>query len=267
VSFRYDSNDGDPKGKLERITVQPVAFGTTKSGNPCFRAYQLNGSSESAEKNEGQLPGWRLFLLDRVVPNTWKDSGKVFSEPPMYNPNGDKTMSEVFVKADFSGSAQRYERGGLKAYNKMRHDKAVEANPYYDFGKQVKKRNMAPDFVMKNISDTEVDGRTRAMQWKQASIAAANKGNQQSITDMSRQKDFGDGDTAETSGPVMKGSNANVSAGNAQTSRDYGMARRNGPVYKSGNKETDKNTDENEFEQYSGEGATDDAQRRMEQGR
>ena len=38
VSFKYDSRDGDRRGKLERITVQPVAIGTTKSGNPCFRA-------------------------------------------------------------------------------------------------------------------------------------------------------------------------------------------------------------------------------------
>lgn len=267
VSFKYDSDDGDPRGKKERITVQPVALGTTKSGNPCFRAYQVNGSSESAEKREGQIPGWRLFLLDRVVPNTWRDTGKVFNEPPMYNPNGDKTMAEVMVQADFTGSKERYEKGGLSKFNKERHDKAVEKNPFYDFEKQLKRKRMAPDYVMKNLKDTETDERTRAMQWKQASLAAKPKGNQQSIIDMSRQKDFGDNEQTQTSGPVRKGERVNNTPNVRQSGQDYEMAGRNGPVYKGNNETNEKKLDNDEFEQYSGESAADDAQRGLQQGR
>lgn len=258
VSFRYDSNDGDPRGKKERITVQPVALGTTKAGNPCFRAYQLNGSSESAEKKEGQIPGWRLFILDRVVPNTWRDSGRVFSEPPMYNATGDSTMAQVLLMADFSGSAARYQRGGLQKYNKERHDKAVEQNPYYDFEKQLGKKRMAPDYVMKNIQDTNVDNRTRLMQWKQAKTAALPKGNEQSIEDMSRQQDFGDEDQTETMGPIRKGDMANTAANPTQKKPNYDRAQQNGPVYKN----RDNNLEYgNEPEQYPGEGAEDDDER------
>ena len=230
VSFKYDSRDGDRRGKLERITVQPVAIGTTKSGNPCFRAYQTNGSSESAEKGEGKIPGWRLFLLDRVVPNTWKDSGKVFNEPPMYNPNGDETMATVLMKADFTGASTRYERGGLKKYNKERHDKAVENNPFYDFEKQLKRKRMAPDYVLKNIKDTERTNAERGQQWNSAK-AEANKGNEQSVSDMSKVKNFGNEGQYETNGPVKKGE-TDFSAPNTQNGLDYSQVKNNGPVYK-----------------------------------
>lgn len=258
VSFKYDSGDGDPKGKLERITVQPVAYGITKAGNPCFRAYQLNGSSESAEKHEGQIPGWRLFLLDRVVANTWRDSGKVFSEPPMYNPNGDKTMDTVFVSADFRGSSSRYEKGGLKKYNKDIHNKKVETNPYYDFEKQVNKKQMAPNYVLKNIQDTQKTNQEREQQWNDAIKAVkANKGNAQSISDMSRQKDFGDDEQTETVGPVTKNSMANNNLTGEKTMPNYQTAKRNGPVYKTDNNK--ENLDNDEFKQRDSESSEDDA--------
>lgn len=238
VSFKYDSNDGDSRGKLERITVQPVAIGTTKSGNPCFRAYQTNGSSESAEKGDGKLPGWRLFLLDRVVPNTWKDSGKIFSEPPMYNPNGDETMATVLMQADFKGASGRYERGGLKRYNQQVHDKNVEKNPFYDFEKQVKKKRMAPDYVMRNLKATEKTDDERQKEWADAA-AATNRGNNQSVIDMSKTKDFGDQGQIETSGPVKVGDKnaAEINTGKAPV--NYSQATNNGPVYKS-----ERNNDE-----------------------
>ena len=259
VSFKYDSNDGDSRGKLERITVQPVAYGLTKAGNPCFRAYQLNGSSESAEKNEGVIPGWRLFLLDRVVPNTWKDSGKVFKEPPMYNPDGDKTMTEVFVQADFKGSSSRYERGGLKNYNKARHDKNVEKNPYYDFEKQVKRKQIAPDYVLKNIQDTETSQSEREQQWKNAANAIrTNKGNNQSISDMSRQKDFGDDEQTETSGPVTKNNGQRFNLKGEKTSPSYQTASQNGPVFK-GDNNNEENLNNNEYKQRDSESTEDDA--------
>lgn len=261
VSFKYDNNDNMPQGKLERITVQPVAYGTTKAGNPCFRAYQLNGSSESAENGEGKIPGWRLFLLDRVVPNTWKDSGKVFSEPPMYNPNGDKTMDTVFVQADFKGSSSRYEKGGLKKYNKERHDKNVEKNPYYDFEKQINKKQMAPDYVLKNIKDTQQTQKERERQWTNAVNAIKNnKGNNQSISDMSRQKDFGDDEQTETTGPITKNNMTKNNVEGEKTSPNYGMAKRNGPIYKNDANKKEENLNNNdEFEQRDSESTENDA--------
>ena len=254
VSFKYDSNDGDPKGKLERITVQPVAYGITKAGNPCFRAYQLNGSSESAEKGEGEIPGWRLFLLDKVVANTWKDSGKIFQEPPMYNPNGDKTMDTVFVQADFKGSASRYEKGGLKNYNKEKHDKNVEKNPSYDFEKQVNNKTMAPDYVLKNIQDTQKSQAEREQQWKNvANSVKTNKGNMQSISDMSKQKNFGDDKQTETTGPVTKNNKVNTNLKGEKTSPNYEMAKQNGPVYKGSENNNEENLNSDEYKQRDSE--------------
>ena len=260
VSFKYNSGDGDPRGKLERITVQPVAYGITKAGNPCFRAYQLNGSSESAEKNEGTIPGWRLFLLDKVVPNTWRDSGKVFNEPPMYNSSGDKTMDTVFVQADFKGSSSRYEKGGLKKYNQSRHDANVAKNPYYDFEKQLKSKRMAPDYVQRNIQATQKSQEERERQWKDAvNSVKSNKGNEQSIYDMSRQKDFGDDEQTETVGPITKNAQLKSNPAGEKTMPNYTTAKRNGAVYKGQNDNDEENLNNNEFKQRDSESTEDDA--------
>ena len=201
VSFRYDSGDGDSRGKQQRITVQPVAYGTTTAGNPCFRGYQLNGSSETFEKGEKPLPGWRLFILDKVVSNSWKDSGKVFNEPPGFNKEGDKTMANVMIIANFEGSAKRYERGGLKKYNEKRKEDNIAKDPYYYFKKNLAKAKMAPDYVQKNIADTEKTRERREAEWNQANME---RGNQASINDMAKQKSFGDENYQETVGPQIK---------------------------------------------------------------
>lgn len=258
VSFVYDSGDGDRRGKAERITVQPVCYGLTSAGNPCFRAYQVLGSSESGEKGERPVPGWRLFLLSKVVDNSWKDSGKVFNKPPMYNENGDKTMYEVLVKADFAGSSKRYERGGLKRYNDERHAKNVEKNPFYDFEKQLNKKKIAPDYVLRNIDRTQVSKAERDRQWDLAQNAA--KGNNSSIADMAKQKDFGNDQQQQTSGPQRKGQRNEVPK-QSNKPIDYSKAQQNGPRYKGENLRTDNedNSQENEYRQRTGEGTETNA--------
>lgn len=248
VSFVYDSGDGDRRGKAERITVQPVCYGLTSAGNPCFRAYQVNGSSESGEKGERPVPGWRLFLLSKVVDNSWKDSGKVFNKPPQYNENGDRTMYQVLVKADFAGASNRYSRGGLKRYNDERHTKNVEKNPFYDFEKQLKKKTIAPNYVLKNIDNTQVSKAERDRQWDLAQKAM--KGNEASIADMAKQKDFGNDQQQQTSGPQRKGQRNEVPK-QANKPIDYSKAQQNGPRYKGKNLATDNedNSEENEYRQ------------------
>mgnify|MGYP003311366741 CR=1 FL=1 len=260
VEFIYDNEDGDPRGKKERITVQPVCYGTTKKGNPCFRGYQTNGSSESAEKGEGKIPGWRLFLLNRVLDNTWKDSGKIFEEPPGYNREGDKTMDNVIFKADF-----KYSKSGLKKYNDKRHAQAVEKNPFFDFEKQLKKKNkkMAPDYVMKSIQATAKPKQEWEREWDMA-MAEINKGNNSSIFDMSRQKDFGENQAQPTVGPQRKGEQQ--APPNNSTAVDYSKALQNGPRYK-GEKDhnevednnTENNSDKNEYQQRNSESTENDA--------
>ena len=183
VSFTYNNNDGNSKGKAERITVQPVAYGTTTAGNPCFRAYQINGSSESHEEGKGVIPGWRLFILDNVVNGSWKESNKVFSKPPMFNEKGDKTMANVFLVADFEGTKKRYERGGLKNFNQKRREENNVKDPYYYFKKNLAKSRMAPDYVLKNIENTAKSKELRNAEWD-AAEAELKKGNNQSVYKM-----------------------------------------------------------------------------------
>ena len=244
VSFVYDSGDGDPRGKRDRIVVQPVAYGKTKAGNYCFRAYQVNGSSETAEKGEKPIPGWRMFILDKVKSGTWKETKRIFKEPPGYNENGDNTMSELLVKADFNGS-NRYEKSGLKRYNDEVHRSKVESNPYYDLGKNIKNAKMAPDYVMKNIKDTAVSKEERMKQWDDA-MKAANGGNYQSASEMSMQKDFGDGKATQTNGPQKKNDVGTNSQFTKTNTMDYSNAAANGPVKKQPVSRTQEDGDVND---------------------
>lgn len=242
VSFKYDSGDGDRRGKQQRIVVQPVAYGTTTAGNPCFRGYQINGSSETFEKGEKPLPGWRLFILDKVVSDTWRDSGKVFKEPPGFNKNGDKTMANVMLVANFEGSSQRYERGGLKNYNDTRRQNNIAKDPYYYFKKNLAKAKMAPDFVQKNIADTEKSRERREAEWNQAN---AERGNQASINDMAKQKSFGDEGYEETVGPQTKNKQEEFPQQiKQQNNNNYSQARQNGPKFKEQNN-NEENIDDN----------------------
>lgn len=91
VLVNYQSDDDNASG--ERI-IYPVAYGITKAGNAAIRAYQPEGDTQS------KVPAWKLFLVSGI--QSWKPHFKKrFSEPPGYNPNGDKSMSEVLNQAIF----------------------------------------------------------------------------------------------------------------------------------------------------------------------
>ncbi len=54
----------------------------------------------STDLGKKPLPGWRLFRIDKIL--SFKPTGEVFMTPkPNYNPNGDKSMSEVIINATF----------------------------------------------------------------------------------------------------------------------------------------------------------------------
>lgn len=93
--------DGDePGGHGERL-IEPVALGESLAGNPVLRAWDYEGASHRAFIGKKPLPSWRLFRLDKIISS--KDSGYGFSiQRPGYNPNGDKKMKSVYIKADFS---------------------------------------------------------------------------------------------------------------------------------------------------------------------
>ena len=76
--------------------IEPVALGLSKRNNPVVRAFQIEGASDTPDN----LPGWRLFRLDRI--RNWNPTLSTFDEPRAnYNPNGDKSMNVVYINAKF----------------------------------------------------------------------------------------------------------------------------------------------------------------------
>lgn len=190
VNYVADENDKST-GSGWRI-IQPVAYGLSKSGNPVIRAYQPFGDTKT------KVPHWKLFRVDRF--ETWQPINKKLNipEPPLedYNPNGDKSMSVVYLNADYAGAKQRYERGGLQKYNLQRHTQKVAQNPYYDLEKNIErsKRMPTPDYVARNVAN-----------WQQSKPNVMSKWlNGASAEEMSRTTDFGDNTYAQTSGPINK---------------------------------------------------------------
>ncbi len=93
----YDGKDNGGKGYR---TIEPVCLGLSKKGNFVLRAWELDGSSWSAQNDSNYLPGWRLFRLDKIF--TYRPTlDNFYTMRPKYNPNGDKSMERVFINAKF----------------------------------------------------------------------------------------------------------------------------------------------------------------------
>lgn len=91
---------GDEPGGNGLRTIEPVCFGTSKAGNPVLRAWDFEGASHRAYLGEKPLPDWRMFRVDKIT--MLKPTGETFNEMrPKYNPNGDKSMTQVIINAKF----------------------------------------------------------------------------------------------------------------------------------------------------------------------
>jgi hypothetical protein len=105
VRIRYDDtkpplkgiDKGDPKGSR---VIMPMAYGTTKAGNPVVRAFQWNGNSRRG------APKWKFFRLDRIT--SWKPFRKQFTAPPddLYNYTGDRSMGSFIDNSKFDFNTQ-----------------------------------------------------------------------------------------------------------------------------------------------------------------
>jgi predicted DNA-binding transcriptional regulator YafY len=91
---------GDEPGGKGLRNIEPVCFGYSKAGNPVLRAWDDEGASHTSYKGEQPLPGWRIFRVDKIL--SFNPTGENFDTPrPLYNPNGDKSMSRVIINAKF----------------------------------------------------------------------------------------------------------------------------------------------------------------------
>lgn len=92
--------DGDEPGGRGLREIEPVCFGYSKAGNAVLRAWDIEGSSHRDYLGIRPLPSWRLFRLDKIL--SLKPTGETFNSPrPKYNPNGDKSMSNVIINVKF----------------------------------------------------------------------------------------------------------------------------------------------------------------------
>lgn len=83
----YDDNE-DPGGKGKRW-VQIYCYGKSKAGNDVIRVYQVGGDTKTIQ------PGWKLFRVDRMN-GLKKLGGKIYEPKPLFNPNGDKDMIQIY---------------------------------------------------------------------------------------------------------------------------------------------------------------------------
>lgn len=210
LTYEADENGKGGGGRM----VQPVAYGLSKAGNPVVRAFQPYGDTTT------KVPHWKLFRLDKI--KEWKAyKNNKFQLPDGYNRNGDDGMSEVYITSNYDVS--RYEKSGLKRYNDERHSKAVEKDPFHDFKRNIKRSidGMNFDYIRKNVEN-----------WQKSKAAQEFRGNGSSVYDMSVANNFGDDNTTETTGVVMKGNNQASNDNTQKYEPDYSKALMNGPVYK-----------------------------------
>lgn len=192
VVINYKPENG--KGGGKRV-IQPVAYGTSKSGNLVVRAFQPYGDTKT------KIPHWKLFRLDRIL--SWKgNKRKKFTEPPQtqfssaegkFNNAGDDSMSQVFLVANFDNS--RYLKSGLKAYNDERHRQAVERNKYHDLTKNIKNSSKLGDvdYIKKNLE-----------LWQKSQASRDFKSNQVHSDEMRRSANFNTPNYSTTNEPVTK---------------------------------------------------------------
>ena len=247
VKIKY--GDDNQKGGGQRL-IQPVAYGTMKgTGNPVIRAFQPFGDTKT------KVPHWKMFRLDKI--EDWKPlRNRHFDDPSngqfakgkftptgaegAFNPNGDNSMDQVFIVADFEGAKERY-TASLKKHNDEVNAKKVEQDPFYNLKQNIKKSIKGDPEIMKRIAEWEKE-QAKKKKNKQAP-------NQQSSEEMASIRSFGNNDTVQTSGPVTKG-NTERQAVVQQTPKndEYQKIAQNGPVYKQQTEEPKETGEENKEE-------------------
>lgn len=93
--------DGDEPGGRGLREIEPVCLGRMRgTTNLAVRAWDLEGASHTDYKGEQPLPGWRIFILPKIL--SLKPTGENFTQMrPNYNPDGDKSMETIIINAKF----------------------------------------------------------------------------------------------------------------------------------------------------------------------
>ena len=244
VKIKY--GDEKEKGGGQRL-IQPVAYGTMKgSGNPVIRAFQPFGDTKT------KVPHWKMFRLDKI--EDWKPlRNRHFDDPSKgqfakgkfmptgaegaYNPNGDKSMEQVFITADFEGAKERY-NDNLRKHNDEVNAKKVEQDPFYNLKQNIKKSIKGDPEIMKRVAEWQ---KQKAEKEKRKQGA-----NQQSSQEMASIRSFGNDNTVQTSGPVVKGeTETQPTIQQKPENKGYQQIAQNGPIFKGNQENNTENTEDN----------------------
>ena len=153
-------------------------------------------------------------------------------------------MDQVFIVADFEGSKQRYNTN-LKKHNDEVNAKKVEQDPLYNLKRNIKNSIKGDPEIMKRVAEWEKEQKRKKE--RQAP-------NQQSSEEMASIRSFGNDNTIQTSGPIVKG-NTETQAVVQQTPKkdEYQKIAQNGPVFKQQTEEPTETGEENKEEDINNE--------------
>ena len=161
-------SDGKDRWKGPR-QIEIYAYGITKAGNPVIRAFQQYGDSKKRI-----YKGWKFFRLDRIM--SWRNTGqtfeahKDFGQYGNFNPEGDKTMAQVYHILKLDNTDVNDPTNTLKP--KMKAQTATEkglerlkmqlANPIYL--KDIQKKPTAPTSGPRTKPETQKPSYTQQQQ-------------------------------------------------------------------------------------------------------
>lgn len=79
--------------------IEPYAVGVNKQGNTVLRAWLIRGKSRRGRIDPKQIPGWRLFRVDRI--SSIATSLQKFTVPRKAYNADDEGMTQVMYSAKF----------------------------------------------------------------------------------------------------------------------------------------------------------------------
>lgn len=86
IEFDY----ADEEGNFHHRIVEPYAHGATKRAKDVLRGYQVGGTSES------EVPGWKLFLIERMTGLRMTD--RTFAGTAPGYAHGDSALDPIYCR-------------------------------------------------------------------------------------------------------------------------------------------------------------------------
>lgn len=123
TEIKYQSEIDTDKKHVRKRYIFPVAYGVSKSGNDVIRAFQSMGDTNTV------IPKWKFFRIDRIKswvnkPKTNFDTKKLGDANSPYNPNGDKSMTKIYMQAT-TGKGKILKSKNIKPISKAKEEKPI----------------------------------------------------------------------------------------------------------------------------------------------